>query len=93
MMAVIIILIKVDGTALDDWAFPIQPNSMISVFMTISKSALLVPIAECISQSKWLRFRQAPRPLATLDEFDEASRGPWGSALLLFTPSAAGPIA
>lgn len=93
MMVIIIILVKVDGTALSDWAFPIQPNSMVSVFMTISKSALLVPVAECISQSKWLRFRQAPRPLATLDDFDEASRGPWGSFMLLFSPRAAGMIA
>ncbi|KAK5655129.1 hypothetical protein OQA88_6028 [Cercophora sp. LCS_1] len=93
MMVIIIILIKVDGTALSDWTFPVQPNSMVSVFMTISKSALLVPIAECISQSKWLQFRQAPRPLAALDDFDEASRGPWGSFMLLFSPRAAGMIA
>jgi len=93
MTVIIIILFKVDGTALSDWAFPIQPNSMVSVFMTISKSALLVPIAECISQSKWLQFRRAPRPLALLDGFDEASRGPWGSFMLLFSPRAAGLIA
>jgi len=93
MAAVMITLLKVDGTALNDWAFPIQPNSMVSVFMTISKSALLVPIAKCISQSKWIRFRQAPRPLAALDGFDEASRGPWGSSMLLFSPKVAGPIA
>ena len=93
MIAVIIILLRVNNMALVDWTFPIQPNSMVSVFMTISKSALLVPIAECISQSKWFQFHQAPRTLHTLQEFDEASRGPWGSTQLLFVPSAAGWVA
>ena len=93
MLAVIITLFKIDDTALSDWAFLIQPNSLISVFMTVFKSALLVPIAECIGQSKWLEFRRGPRPLANLQDFDEASRGPWGSAQLLFSPSVAGWIA
>ncbi|KAK1751100.1 hypothetical protein QBC47DRAFT_417524 [Echria macrotheca] len=86
-------LIKIDGMALDDWVFRIQPNSVISVCMTISKSALLFSISECISQSKWLQFRRAPRPLSMLDRFDEASRGPWGSTRLVFCPRAAGLVA
>ncbi|KAK3369847.1 hypothetical protein B0H63DRAFT_514111 [Podospora didyma] len=80
------VLCKVDGTALLDWQFPIQPNSLVSVFMTVSRSALLVPIAECISQTKWFNFGQAPGKLMALQDLDDASRGPWGSAQLLFSP-------
>ncbi|KAK5651888.1 hypothetical protein OQA88_11547 [Cercophora sp. LCS_1] len=93
MMGVVITLIKINDTALTDWAFPIQPNSLISVFMTVSKSALLVALAECIGQSKWFEFRRGPRRLSSLQEFDEASRGPWGSAQLLLSPGVAGWIA
>lgn len=49
MLAIIVILCTADGTALQDWKFMIQPNSLVSVFMTVAKSSLLLPIAECIS--------------------------------------------
>ncbi|KAK4446695.1 hypothetical protein QBC34DRAFT_440696 [Podospora aff. communis PSN243] len=90
MLAIVIVLIKVDGVALASWTFPIQPNSVISIFITISKSALLLPISECISQSKWFRFSKTPRPLIELQDIDEASRGPLGSAQLLISPRTAG---
>ena len=93
MIAVVVVLSRIDDMALSYWAFPIQPNSLVSVFMTVSKSALLVPIAECIGQSKWFEFRRRPHHLASLQDFDEASRGPWGSALLLFRPGVVGWIA
>lgn len=46
MLAVIAILCAVNNTALSAWKFPIQPNSLVSVFMTVAKSALLLPVAE-----------------------------------------------
>lgn len=42
-----------------------------------------LPAAEGISQLKWYWFNE-PQPLIDLDRFDTASRGPWGSLLLLF---------
>lgn len=83
--AVVVILCTVDRTALDAWNFPIQPNSLVSVFMTVAKSSLLLPVAECISQVKWIQFEHAPHHLIRLQEYDEASRGPWGSFQLLFS--------
>ncbi|EKG16900.1 hypothetical protein MPH_05881 [Macrophomina phaseolina MS6] len=44
---------------------------------------MMMPIAEGISQLKWYWFNE-PQPLIDLDRFDTASRGPWGSLLLLF---------
>lgn len=37
-----------------------------------------------ISQLKWLWFK-SPRPLMDMEEFDSATRGPWGALLLLFS--------
>lgn len=83
--AVVVILCTVDRTALDAWNFPIQPNSLVSVFMTVAKSSLLLPVAECISQAKWIQFERAPHHLIRLQEYDEASRGPWGFRFSFFS--------
>lgn len=84
MMAVIYILCRINNVALDQWTFPIQANSLVSVFLTISKSALLVSVAECISQAKWMQFYKKPLRLSRLQEYDDASRGPFGAFTLLF---------
>ncbi|KAH7305592.1 hypothetical protein B0I35DRAFT_444082 [Stachybotrys elegans] len=86
LSAAVTLLASINAQALSDWPLPIQPNSMISVFMAISKSALLAPVAECISQVKWIRFSSSSLPLSHFQRFDEASRGPWGSLKLLMRP-------
>ncbi|KAI9150506.1 hypothetical protein HJFPF1_10274 [Paramyrothecium foliicola] len=93
MAAVLITLASIDGKALSAWSLPIQPNSMISVFMAVAKSALLVPVAECISQSKWVQFHTSKLPLNRFQWLDEASRGPWGSFQLLLRFKQCGRIA
>ncbi|KAK5663829.1 hypothetical protein OQA88_32 [Cercophora sp. LCS_1] len=35
------------------------------------------------SELKWRHFRDQERPLSELDDFDNASRGPWGALILL----------
>lgn len=69
-------------TALPQWPFSITINSLISVFATISQMAMMMPVVECISQLKWLWFVRKQK-LADFDAFDEASRGPTGSLMLL----------
>ncbi|KAI0409817.1 hypothetical protein F4802DRAFT_603980 [Xylaria palmicola] len=66
------------------WLLPIQPNSVISILTTVSKTAMLVPAASCLSQLKWHHFSRRPQRLTDLQLFDSASRGPWGSVLFLF---------
>ncbi|KAK0729593.1 hypothetical protein B0H67DRAFT_559169, partial [Lasiosphaeris hirsuta] len=83
MGLILIILAKADGIALEAWRLPIQPNSLISVFTTIGKSALMVPIAGCLSQLAWQHFASEPRSLDHIRVFDDASRGPWGAVELL----------
>ncbi|KAL1624687.1 hypothetical protein SLS56_007750 [Neofusicoccum ribis] len=58
---------------------PIRPHALISVFAAFAKSALILPLTECISQYKWLYFSRNQQRLQDLQTFDDASRGPLGS--------------
>ena len=82
-ITVCIILGRWNNQPLQAWPFPIQPNSLISVFSTLAKTALMLPMASVISQMKWIWFEK-PRNLAQLQVFDRASRGPWGALNLLW---------
>lgn len=59
-----------------------QLSSVISIIGTMSKSALLLTITSCISQYKWVNLTDV-RSLQDLQFHDDASRGPWGSFMLL----------
>ncbi|KAK8073945.1 hypothetical protein PG994_004844 [Apiospora phragmitis] len=83
MAAVVVILAVEDGKSLDDWVFPIQPNSLISIFITLSKSAIMSALTGAIAQSMWTQFEQNLTPLMRVEEIQEAGRGPWGSIKLL----------
>ncbi|RSM07015.1 hypothetical protein CEP52_005407 [Fusarium oligoseptatum] len=79
------VLIEANGKPRDNWPLAIQPNSIIAVLTTVGKSALLVPIASCLSQLKWRLIYTRARPLSYLQAFDDASRGPWGSFMMFWT--------
>jgi hypothetical protein len=83
IIAVILILATANGKPLSSWSFFVSPNALISIFSTLAKAALMVPVAACISQLKWIYFDK-PHTLSELDVFEEASRGPWGSLELVF---------
>jgi hypothetical protein len=87
LVAIIAILAHFNGKPLTDWHSRITPNAMISVLATISRASVLLPVAECISQLTWLRFR-TPHSLQLIQEFDEASRGALGSFQILFSTEA-----
>ncbi|ORY13276.1 hypothetical protein BCR34DRAFT_481322, partial [Clohesyomyces aquaticus] len=55
-----------------------------SVFSAVAKAALILPVSEAIGQLKWMCFRDESRLWGFL-AFDGASRGPWGSLILLGT--------
>jgi hypothetical protein len=54
-------------------------NTLVAILSTASKAALLFPVAQCISQFKWIWFYQKSRKLSDFSAFDNASRGIWGS--------------
>ncbi|KAI1276772.1 hypothetical protein F5Y07DRAFT_129259 [Xylaria sp. FL0933] len=85
LVLLFILLSKSDGQQLQSWPLPIQPNSLIAVLTTIAKTSMMVPVASCLSQLKWKHFISRPRPLDQFQVMDDASRGPWGSFMLLIS--------
>lgn len=74
--------------AYNDRPVPLLPdtltiNSIISFLASLAKANLMVVLAAAIRQEKWLWFVKKPRPLDTVDSFEEASRGPYGSLRLI----------
>lgn len=82
LIAIICVLNQNDGQPLPEWKYGITLNALVSVLSTILKAAAVMPLAVGISQAKWLWYAE-PRPLKDIETFDDASRGPWGSFLLL----------
>lgn len=74
LAAMVITLVLHRDRPLPNWPFAITINALVAVFSAILKACLVMPIAECISQLKWLWF-QKPRPLNQIDQWDLASRG------------------
>ncbi|RSL55088.1 hypothetical protein CEP54_009556 [Fusarium duplospermum] len=84
MSMVAAVLVSAHNTSLESWPTSIQPNSIIAILTTLSKAAMLVPITSCLSQLKWRHMSTQSRPLSHLQVFDDASRGPWGSAAMMW---------
>jgi hypothetical protein len=68
---------------LPQWPQLVNINSIVSLFSILIRAGVGVVLAEGISQSKWQWFRKA-RKLSDMERFDSASRGAWGSVLLIF---------
>jgi hypothetical protein len=85
-VAVVGVLISFDGKSLSTWdfVFNININTIIAVLSALSRTALLMPVASCISQLKWIHIIGASRRLYDIQMFDDASRGPWGSVVLIW---------
>jgi hypothetical protein len=50
-------------------------NTVVSIIVTGARAALLLPVAECVGQLKWIWFAKDYRPLSDVSTFDKASRG------------------
>ncbi|PGG96231.1 hypothetical protein AJ79_09667 [Helicocarpus griseus UAMH5409] len=66
-----------------DWPYAVTLNTVISILVTMMKAALVVPLAEGISQLKWSWFNK-PSRLYDLALLDAASRGPLGAGKVIF---------
>lgn len=69
------------------WQFRYLPNTVVSQLITISRSALMLSTASCVSQLSWLHIQEKPRALSELQTFDKASRGPAGAMSMLVFPT------
>ncbi|KAL5003034.1 hypothetical protein BDV10DRAFT_155435 [Aspergillus recurvatus] len=85
LIAIAIIFWYMDNKPLDAWTARVSLNATISILTTACTTALMHGVSTFIGQSKWLHFKYGPRKLAHLEIFDGASRGVWGSVLLLTT--------
>jgi len=83
LLAIIVLLALRRDKPLPDWPSLLNINSLVAIFSAVVKVALLFPIAECISELKWVWFAK-PQPVSDFDRFDSAIRGPWGALKLLF---------
>lgn len=58
-VAIIVILYKVNTKPLADWDEPVSLNAVISILSTAVKAGLILPVAECISQLKWIHLQSS----------------------------------
>lgn len=78
------VLSRFDGHRLPEWPLGLTLNTLIAFLATLARAAFVIPVSESLSQLKWLWYRKE-RPLKDFQDFDSASRGPWGSIQLLKT--------
>lgn len=68
--------------------FGLTLNASIAILAKISSAALLLPASEALGQLKWSWFQGDSKKMWDFEIFDNASRGPWGSFLLLIRTKA-----
>jgi hypothetical protein len=87
MAAVIGVLIFYKDDPLSNWSLAdktgLTLNAYISILSKMAGAALILPVSEALGQLKWSWFQQNSKQMWDFEIFDNASRGPWGSLLLL----------
>ena len=83
LVALLGLLAAYNNQPIFDW-HRLTLNASVSILSTASKTALLYIFAEAIVQWKWILYACRSRPLLDVQRIDAASRGPWGSTLLLW---------
>ena len=87
MTAVIGVLAYLQDDKLSNWTLEkrtgLTLNAYISVLSKMAGASLILPVSEALGQLKWSWFLQHSKQMWDFEIFDNASRGPWGSLLLL----------
>jgi hypothetical protein len=65
------------------WIMGITLNTYISILSRAASAALMLPVSEALGQLKWSWFQGSSKKMSDFEMFDNASRGPWGSLVLL----------
>ncbi|KAF4460419.1 hypothetical protein FALBO_12792 [Fusarium albosuccineum] len=78
-----ILLVVCQNKPNPEWTTGVTLNAIVSIVSTVFRGGILLPVTHCISQFGWLWYTQR-RSLQHICYFDAASRGPLGSAQLLF---------
>ncbi|GFP55948.1 hypothetical protein TASIC1_0006011800 [Trichoderma asperellum] len=83
-IALVITLKVFDGHPLPQLKFGITPGAIIQLLSAIGEFFLEISFGAGVGQLKWLNALQKT-PLADFHTIDEASRGAWGSVVLIAT--------
>jgi hypothetical protein len=86
MAAIIAVLIYLQNKPLPKWPLSrigLTLNAYIAILSKIAGAGLILPVSESLGQLKWSWFQKDSKKLWDFEIFDNASRGPWGSFLLL----------
>lgn len=86
-VAIVALLVTRQDKPQPKWPSFLNINSVLSIFTTLFRAAILFPVAEGITELKWVWFAQT-RPLRDIDRFEAASKSPWGALKLLWKRSA-----
>jgi hypothetical protein len=92
LLGLVILLQVTNGEKVPNWtirpkhtkAFTVTINSVISIFSTLVKSTVIIPVAACMGELKWLWFN-AGHSLTDIQVFDSAARGPLGAVIMLWS--------
>jgi hypothetical protein len=84
MTGIVVMLIIYRNDRIPNWPMGLTLNAYISVLSKVASAALLLPVSEALGQLKWSWFQgKKSQKMWDFEIFDNASRGPWGSFLLL----------
>jgi hypothetical protein len=89
LIALIIVLAQYNGQAVAGLTMPagLTLNGIVAALSTLNRASLMVPVGACLSQEAWLWFSpehdKKSQRLRDLNISDAASRGSWGSIVLL----------
>ena len=83
-LVVIIVLLSVYGGHPQFQFHGVTLNAVIAILAACVLVGFVVPVAESLSQWKWLWFSKKARPLSHFETLDDASHGSRGSFLLLW---------
>ncbi|KAH7044652.1 hypothetical protein B0J12DRAFT_701617 [Macrophomina phaseolina] len=78
MAVIVIILPYIHNQPLQSWRFMVAPNTMISTFVTISKTSMQLAVAAGIGQPKWRHFRHGRRPIPRIGSLRRRQPRPLG---------------
>lgn len=83
LISTIVLLFFAHGKPLVDYPSVISLNASISILATVTRVLLGFALGSCLGQWKWNWFRKRSDSLTIFESFEDASRGPWGSFILL----------
>ncbi|KAF9877503.1 monoamine oxidase n [Colletotrichum karsti] len=78
----VILMMAVNEKPQPAWAYVVNINTLVAIFTTLLRAAVVLITAEVMGQAKW-SWMASPRPLRHVKRFDDASKGAWGSLKFL----------